>query len=292
MPFVETPEFQSGILPFLIGLVGTIILAAVARLRGVGWVSIVLPVGYLLTYWAVEGIPGFLPVASKQKVFYLVLLAGVLAMLLHAMGASRRFVIGAGVIWSAVALVWLTERQIASADASLIITLIVLLLLSALILFLLSGEQEGAGALQPGAALLVAGFAAGIVSLQGAFIGMAQLSIAIGALLGGYLLVAFGIFLRSGGTFRFGPLGALGLGAAWLAGVYVMVLFADRVNRWALLLVAASFLLMPLASRLRSTRPGALGRAVQVILFGAIVAIPSIGAAIWVLATGTADSGY
>lgn len=312
MPFLQTPEFQSGILPFLTALVGTFLFALVVRTSGnrpsaAGWTAIILPTGFLLTYWVLEGIAGFPPVASKQKVFYLAALATAAGLVLHLAGARTRAVTAAGLVWSLVALVWLTERQIGSAGLSLIVTLVILAAASVVVFAALGaadrapatgtaeatdGATHHPGALQPGGGLMVAAFAAGIVSLQGAFIGMAQLSVAVGALLGGYLLVAWILYLAAGRAMRFGPFGIIGLGGAWLACVYVMVLFAGQMNLWALALILLTFLLIPVAARLRSRRDGALGRALQPVFFGAIVAVPAIAAAIWVLATGAESSGY
>lgn len=307
MPFTQTPEFQSGILPFLIALVGAAVLRLVGGQRGWLPVALVLPIGFLATYWAVEGIAAFPPVASKQKVFYLAAGAGLAGLMLHLARAGAKTTIAVGIGWAVVALIWLSERQIAGADTTLIATLVALAAASGIVFATLTSAgrapqptgtestgaaSSGMGALQPGIALMVAAFAAGLISLQGAFIGMAQLSVAVGALLGGFLLVAWIIYLRRGATIPFGPLGVLGLGGSWLACVYVMVLFAGQVNVWALALLLATFLLVPLAARLPSARPGVVGRGLQTILFGAVVALPAIAAAIWVLATAAESSGY
>jgi len=86
---IQNPVFQTVVAPFTVAL----ILAAVLRLVGgsgcgAAIMGIAIAVGFLVGYGLFEGVPSFPPLASKQKVFYLAALGGLVGLALDLKGSQ------------------------------------------------------------------------------------------------------------------------------------------------------------------------------------------------------------
>ena len=303
--FWQSPEVQGGGIPFVVALLLVVAVRVVGgREAGGRFAVAAVPAVFLVAYALLEPV-SWPPVASKQKVFYiaaLALAAGVGAALLKA-GRAPTLAITAA--FAVIALGWLAIRTLSAGPAfGDLATLVILILASVFLVWrLLAAETEPTGTAEPDgiedrrrwihapAVLLVLSFAAGLISLAGAFIGMAQLAIGLGAILGGYLLVSYVGFVRSDEPLRFGVIGAIGAGGAWLTCVYVMVLFAGAVSRPALAILILAVLADPIARKVRIAN-GRQARIVQPILHGAIVAVPAVAAVVYAFAMADSEPGY
>ena len=298
--FWQSPEVQGGVIPFAIALVLALaIRLGAGRTWGPRLAVLGAALGFLAAYWLLESVT-WPAVSSKQKVFWLAALAVVLGVLLELGGGRRGTTLVAGHIFPLVALLWLAWRQIERGPSSdLLIILVVLYVASLVVLWMLvsamaSHDHEaryGGGHINAAALLLLGGFAAGAISLFGAEIGMAQLSVAIGAVLGGVLLPSYLMYLSRGEALKFGPIGIIGVGGAWLTCVYVMVLFGSSVSFIALAVLLLTFLLTIVARRIR-VGESAAARLLEPLLFGAIVAIPAVAAVVYVVLTAEPETGY
>ena len=303
---LQDPAVQGGVIPFALGLALTVVLRfGGGAAQGARFAPLALGLAFLAAYWVLEGIAPFPPVASKQKIFYLAILAVAAGLALEATGASRKATVAVAIAFPLIALLWLAQRPLFGAPTlALIVKLAILYAASLLVFWRLdaasraghgarddTAHTEPAAGLRAPSMLLVSAFAAGIISLFGAFIGLAQLSIATGAILGGYMLVNYLLSVRAGTAFPFGPIGVIGVGGAWLVCVYVMTLYGQSVNKGVLAGLLLGFLLDPIARRARVGRATA-ARVLNPLFYGAIVAIPAVIAAAAVLATAEPDSGY
>lgn len=229
----------------------------------------------------IEGMPVFPPVAGRQKLPFA--LAG-LALLFLVLGFVR---LRAGrlssallvFVASAVPAGWIGYRLLAAAPAKAGAALAILLFFAAMA-FLFQRPAEGSrpGGSSPLIGLLFVLIATAIVSVTGGYIGMAQLSGALAAVTGGWLLVAYGAFLR-GDDSALSP-AALPL-QAWLvlAGLFMVLtlLFAPSASLVALFLTA-----LPLVVALWLERsagfPAGLPRAFRPLLSGLLAGLPALAA--------------
>jgi hypothetical protein len=290
-----SPEFLGGVVPFGVALVVAIALRALG-LRTLAIVGV--PVAFLAAYYLVIPV-GWPAIQPQVQAFFLAAGALLLGLVAAALGLARALIWIVGILFAVGALAWLVFRLVTAGTPSvtMIVTLVALVLAAGLILWSLTivetndlGEDgDDAKAIFPAAMLLVASFSLGIISLSN-YISGAQAAIALGAALGGYLLVSFILFVFSGTALRFGPIGRLGAGGAFLAVLFVTVLFSEP-NKIALGILMLVFVAGPLIRGL-TVRAGAFGRFLTAILFGAIVAIPAAAAAAFVLLTAAPSSGY
>jgi hypothetical protein len=298
--FWQSPEVQGGVIPFATALV----LALAIRLAGgQTWgprlAILGAALGFLAAYWLLESVT-WPAVSAKQKVFWLAALAVLLGVLLEVAGGRRAGTLVVAHLFPLVALLWLAWRQIERGPSSeLLIALVALYVASLVVVWMLDSAmsshdhdaRHGGGHVNAAALLLLAGFAAGAISLFGAEIGMAQLSVAIGAVMGGVLLPSYLLYLARGEALKFGPIGIVGVGGAWLTCVYVMVLYGSSVSFPALAVLLLTFLLNIAARRIR-VGESAAARLLEPVLYGAIVAIPAVAAVVYVVLTAEPETGY
>jgi len=300
---LQDPAVQGGVLPFIFGLV------FVFAFRGLGgapggrrWAILGAALAFLPAYLILEGVAPFPPVASKQKLMYLAIVAIALGFVLEIGVAGRVAVRVLAALYAAGALAWLAANTLSRGPSTMDwIELAVLWVAGTLVLWFLDqaarpdggdrDDESTRGGVHAPSLLLVAALAGGAVSLLGAFIGFAQLSIAIGAIFGAFMLVNYVGYVRTGQTLGFGPIGVLGAGGAWLAGVYIAALFGGDVDPWALGCLALIFPADQIARRL-SVGPSVGGRAMEPLIYGVIVAIPAIAAVIVAAQNMPAQSGY
>lgn len=261
--------------------------------------AIVAPgLGFLLAYYLVEG-ADWPAVASKQKVLWIAAAAVAVGLLVQLVCRRGLMALAAASLVALASLAWLDWQRLTGAPGTdRILTWAILYAAALLALWsLYATARDGTASDRPAAEadtgrggifapllLMIAAFPAGVISLFSAFIGMAQASIAIGAVLGGYLLVAYPYHVATGRSFAFGAGGLAGIAGAWIACVFVMALFGFSMNRVALAILLLSFPVALVARRVR-VGTGRTGRVLEPILFGAIVAIPAVAGATYAILT-------
>jgi hypothetical protein len=299
---LQNPAVQVGLLPFAVAfvLVVAIRFGGGARL-GPRFAMLGPCVALVAAYWVLEGQPPFPPVGSMQKLPYLIVLAIGAGVALDAAGAGRTTVKGVAALFTAATVLWLAQRKLlAGPDIAFILRLLVLWVAGVVTLWLLEhaaqtatlrGENaEAKGGLNAPALLMVAAFATAAVSLFGGFSGMALLTVAIGAALGAFVLVGYLLFVFSGRTLAFGAMGVIGLGGAWISGIYVAALFGGDVDKVALAVLAAVFVADLFARRVR-LGDGAGARITEPLLYGIIIILPAAVAAGLAFASYNSDPG-
>lgn len=233
----------------------------------------------LVIYWLVEGLPPFPPLAVKQKLGYLFLAGGLIGLA----GATllgtktRRFAVAIGA--SLIAVPWLGAARLASGDMGplLLAFLIAALAGAGTALSMRTGRDLAPEApfLVPAAMLLTAASGA-VLSLLGAFIGMAQVLGAFAALAGGYLLVCITMLILKR------PVPDLFAGGAGFAATFavtaallVTALLAPSADPLTLILATLTFG-MPFAyEKWFAPRVPAI-RLLRPFIAGTVIAIPAI----------------
>ncbi len=300
---LQNPAVQGGVLPFAAAFV----LVVVIRFGGGGTIGprfaiLAVCLSFAGAYWLLEGTPPLPPVSAKQKLAYLAAIAIVLGFLLDAYRAETTGVRAVTAFFPLGAVLWLAERKLfASPSVDFILLVLGLWLAAVLSLWLLEFAARTAhlridtpaerGPLDAATVLMVAAFAAGVISLFGAFIGLALVSVALGAGLGAFMLINYLHYLVAGRSLKFGAIGVVGLGCSWFAGIYVMALFGGDVSIGALAVLILVFIADLFARHIR-VGSGLGGRILQPLLYGAAVALPALAAVGLAYITKTPDAGY
>lgn len=280
---LANPIVKVAVLPFAVGFLCALALRGLrASTRVTG---LALGIAFCGLFLMLEGLPPVVPIAAKQKLAYLVLLAVVLGVGLVPLVKDLRLRGAMAAAFLLLSLVWLGWRKIAGQPTPELFLLLLAFWLAGTAV--LTGASWLAGRSSPGGGaetmsapilLLVAALASSLVAILGAYIGFSQHAGALGALLGGYLLVEFLLFAVTGkASDGFGAEAVFALGGSWLAGLAVAILFARDVSLPAVGLVALVFAMAPLAARL--TKKMKVGRdmtrrLLAPVLYGAIVALP------------------
>ncbi len=300
---LQDPAIQAGVLPFAIALVAVVVIRfGGGRTIGARFAPLAVCFAFVAVYAVLEGAPPFPPVASKQKLAYLAAIAIVLGFLLDAFRAETTAVRAVAAFFPLGAVLWLAERQLfGSPSVDFILLLLALWLAAVLSLWLLEfaartehlriDDAAEKGGLDAPTVMMVAAFAGGAVSLFGAFIGLAQLSVAIGAALGAFMLVNYLLYVISGRSLKFGAIGVVGIGGTWFAGVYVMTLFGGNVSKAALAILSLVFIADLFARHVR-VGSGLGGRILLPVIYGAIVTLPALVAVGLAYVMRTPDPGY
>ncbi len=299
---LQDPAVTGGYIPLVLGLVLVLLIRlAGGRVHGERWAVLAICIAWLLAYWLLEGIR-WPAVASKQKLFYIVAVAFALGWVLEAIRPRHLWLVVASLAAPALAVYWIAARSLANAkDTWTLLTVVLLWIAGVVVLWRLAansreekdprgGIGDRSGLFAP-SCLLVAALGAAVVFLNGAEIGLTQLNIALGAIVGMYMLVNFVGFVATGRSFNFGAIGIIGGGVIWLACAFVGVLFGSSVSRIALAILLLCFLLDPLARRIRFG-DGRLGRVAQPLCYGAVVALPAIAAVAWSFVVAPPPSDY
>jgi hypothetical protein len=289
----DNPVGQAAVSPFLAALVLTLLLRLILGAGRTRYLPVSgIGVGFLLAYALAVGIPALLPHASTQKIFYIVLIGLVLGIAIDAAGATRRAGHAVAFLLPAAALAWIAQRRFAGLTLEGWAILAALLVASVLVYWRLAASTRGrdeAGqtsvALAPAIMLLITGASLGALALIAASASLAQFAFALAAAAGGHLLVEYVAHVLGFRVGAFGAAGAFGAGGALLAIVYVMGLFTSGLSPISLLLVLCVYLAQAPARAL-ALRVGSdatvLGRAVQPVLFGLVVAVPAVLAVLYV----------
>ncbi len=289
---LQNPIFLGALAPFFLSFV----LSAVLRLAsGPRYAVAAVGLTFLITYYLLLGIPVFPPQASIQKVFYLAALAWVAGLAIDVTHTERAMGHLFSYVFPIIALVWLGWRLITGGASAGDVTAMIVLYAAAILVFWRVAatarsadvETDSRYALLPSILVMVAAMASGFTAVIGASASLAQLALALGFATGGFLFWNYIAHLRQGRTFTFGATGAFGAAGILLVLIDVMTLFATRVSRWALLLVALVFAADLVVRRV--ALEGRWARWLNPVLYGVLDALPAIAAV--VVANVTADPG-
>lgn len=184
------PVIQSSAIPLLVGLVlcgvvgfATRRTAAHRRLAVLG-----VPLAFIAIHGWLAGVPGFPPQGSTAKLFWCVAGGALLAAVLDSFRPPR-WLVGVAVLgWLAGSLYWLLGAVISSPKE--MVYVVVLAALSVWVAFSPdAADERGRGPVVSGGATLSWALALGGVTLVGASSAVVtQLSLALGAVMGGFML--------------------------------------------------------------------------------------------------------
>jgi len=277
----DNPFVEAAALPFLVGIAFGLVLKLPWSARPLAATILVAVVSLVLAGTAF-GVPVWPPNSATQKFFYIICLGIIIG--LGSDWSLRRpaALIMTTILLTAAAFAWLAvgRLRIGGVAEPVIVATIVSALLAVGIIFTLRARVEGAPLehhpfLVPGAVLVVAASTA-IVSMLGAFLGMAQFLGGIAALMGGYCLVGYVALL-----FRRAPVMEWGPGTEFLllyvagAGLILTTLLAPEASASALVILVLSLAGPALIA-------GPLGRflpahrLLRPLAAGFVIAIPSI----------------
>lgn len=291
----ENPFVEAAALPFLVGIAFGLVLKLPWSARPLV-ATILVAVVSLVLAGTVFGVPAWPPNSATQKFFYIICLGIIFGL---GSGWSLRrpaALIVTTILLIAAAFAWLAVGRllIGGVTAPVIVAAIVSALLAAGIIFAIRARVEGAPLehhpfLVPGAVLVVAASTA-IVSILGAFLGMAQFLGGIAALMGGYCLVGYVALL-----FGRAPAMEWGPGTEFLllyvagAGLILTALLAPEASASALIILVLSLAVPPLLA-------GPLGpflpahRLLRPLAAGFMIAIPSIIAVLVAVAQSSSSN--
>jgi hypothetical protein len=256
-------------------------LGAGSSIRPVALTAFLLPLTAALASVMIEGFPALPPVAAKQKLPVILSAAGLVFAFLAVAVKDRagRSVVAAVTVLSLAAPAWWLGRNVLAANQTKAITLAVVLVIIAVELYLVSirkSRTEQPASLSLPAAVLASVIATAITALSGGYIGMGQMSGAVAAVVGGWILVRFVAFLR-GNDSAFRTSGMSAFAFVWTGAAMIMmtVLFAPAASTSALafsVLPVAAFLLFRNASVGFERQP----RFLRPLISGALMAAPAI----------------
>jgi hypothetical protein len=291
----ENPFIEAAALPFLVGIAFGLVLMLPWPARPVT-ATILAAAIIIVLAGGVFGVPVWPPNAALQKFFYIICLGIIIG--LGADWTLRRpaELIVTTILLAGAAFVWLAagRLRIGGVSEQVIVAAIVSALLAVGIIFTIRARVEKAPLahhpfLVPAAVLVVAASTA-VVSMLGAFLGMAQFLGGIAALMGGYCLVGY-VALIFGRT----PVMEWGPGTEFLllyvagAGLIVTTLLAPDASVAALITLALSLAGPALIA-------GPFGRFMPAhrlllpLAAGLVIALPSIIAVLVAVAQSSSSS--
>jgi hypothetical protein len=285
----DNPFVEAAALPFLVGIAFGLVLKLPWSARPLA-ATILVAVVSLVLAGTTFGVPVWPPNSATQKLFYIICLGIVIG--LGSDWSLRRpaALIVTTILLTAAAFAWLAagRLRIGGIAEPVIVAAIVSALLAAGIIFTIRARVEGAPLehhpfLVPGAVLVVAASTA-IVSMLGAFLGMAQFLGGIAALMGGYCLVGYvALLLGRAPVMEWGPGTEFLLLYVAGAGLILTTLLAPEASASALIILVLSLAGPALIA-------GPLGRflpahrLLRPLAAGFVIAIPSIIAVLFAVA--------
>ncbi len=296
---LQNPLVTGVVTPFLLSLLVLCILrVTLGPLLGSRFAVSAAGVAFIIAYVLLLGVPPFLPTASMQKIFHLAVIGLVAGILIDATHTERAAGHALSYIFPVAAILWLGWRLLFSQPSVAdMVTMLTLYAASILVLWRVAAMGRAADvaadarhALSPSILILVAAVGAGLIALFGASASLSQLALALAVAVGGYLLWHYVGYLRHGPPLAFGATGAFGAAGVLLVVIYVMALFATRVSRWALLLLALVFAADFVARRV--ALQGRSARMLNPVLYGVLVAVPAVAAVAVAAFTADTGSGY
>jgi hypothetical protein len=234
--------------------------------------------GLLLAFVQLRGAPSLPPNSAPEKLFYLILLAGLIGVALDLLG--RPLLIGrlASVLFPAICLAWFSLRPLlAGPDVGLLIKLALMWAGAAIVLWQICVATARGGSLA-GAILIIATAigAAGVAALA-PFIGVTLLCASVAAVAGAMALWAYGVRLLAGAPMTIGATSLLGAAGGLVATVLLLVLFtASASMAGAALLIAIPFSGLVVERLLLG---GGIGRRIfGPVVLAVVAAVPAAGA--------------
>ena len=276
----QNPVFQAAVAPFLASLVlvGAITLLAGARRSSFGICGAAIAIA--IAYWLALSLPPFPPRAANHKLGYLIALSTLLSFLLANRSWPARFAPALAYLVVIAGLGWIAQSKIAQGQF-LEVALVIGVALAAIVGLSLRRDEP----VDNGVAVLVAAVAVAGIAFLAPSASLAQLSGAIAAATGGFLLWTW-------------PRRRLDLSEAGLMAVAVpLVLVAGQASLYsrandAALLVAAAIAFAPAIRAIIARSPALAADTLRPIATGVTAAIIAAAALAIAFINQTGQSAY
>ncbi len=279
--WLADPIFQSVVAPLLVAAVLTGGLGfGLGKTIGPRIAAAAIPIGFLVSYWATVGWPAFPPVASNQKIVYLILFGAVIGVMFDLVQRADLMRWLGPVVWSGAIAGWMGWRMITTPSIPGLATISALWLAGAIVLYA-SRVTRGSGSV-PAVMLLIAAIGVSLIALIGSSASFAQLSGGLAAATGGFMLWNW-----PKSRFSFEWAGALGGMGALLSLVAALVLFTDA-SKLALILILPMFF----GDRLTARLPRATHPVFAPFVLAAVCLVPVALAVLVAYLSGGGGSGY
>lgn len=280
--FLSDPLTQSALIPLVLGFVLTGLLRFTnGRERGPHVAGASVALTFIISYLLIIGVPPLPPVAAAQKLAYAVTAGLVIGFVIDYRRLPAIFRWVAFGLGMAVVLYWLGADKLLRADTWVLLGVIAVYLGTIVAEWRIeTGRQRE---LEPSVKIFIASLATAGIAHFGDSTSLAQLSGALAAALGGFMLWNWPVHRYAHG----GAL-LLGAGGALASIIYVLVLYTPEANKIALALVLLVFF-ADLAAKRVSLGERAFGRSLRPIVLGLACLLPAVIAV--VIAYFMADTG-
>lgn len=243
--------------PIALPLALTLVLYALGRrvpaLRErAGWAGVCVAAGFAAGYVSLEGLPPWLPVASKQK-FVAIALGALLWPLVAGRVAGPRGPVVAAGLWALAAAAWIGIRRLGDPAALAVCALLAGALVATLVC---TSRLERRGAAVAVAPFIALGAGLSLVALHGASASLSLLSASVAAGAGAIALVAALSELLGGPRLPVGVPARSVFAAVSMAVAAVLIWFTPKAHLGALALIALAPVPALLALRFREGPPG------------------------------------
>jgi hypothetical protein len=240
---LNNPIFQAVIGPFAVAF----LVIGASRLVGCRTGSEVLAglgvaAGLLAAFFQLRGIPPLPPNSAPEKLFYLIVLAGLIGVALDLLGHPPRIGRLAFLLFPVICLAWFNLRPLlAHPDVGLLMKLALMWAGAAIVLWQICVANARGGALAGAVLILATAVGAAGVAALAPFIGVTLLCASVAAVAGALALWAYGVRLLVGAPMTIGATSLLGAAGGLVATVLLLVLFTDVSTAGAAFLVAVPF---------------------------------------------------
>jgi len=276
---VNNPVFQAVIVPFVVAFL------VIGASRLVGWrtgsevlAGLSVAAGLLMAFVQLRGTPSLPPNSAPEKLFYLIVLAGLIGVALDLLGSPPLLRRLAFVLFPAICLTWFSLRLLLSRpDIGLLIKLALMWAGAAIVLWQICVATARGGALAGAILILATAVGAAGVAALAPFIGVTLLCASVAAVAGASALWAYGARVLVGPPMTIGATSLLGAAGGLVATVLLLVLFTPSVSTaGAAFLIAVPFAGVVAEPLLLS---GGIGRRVfGPVLMTVVAAVPAAGA--------------
>jgi hypothetical protein len=199
--------------------------------------------GLLTAFVQLRGIPPLPPNSAPEKLFYLIMLAGLIGVALDLLGHPPGIGRLTFVLFPAICLTWFNLRPLlAHPDVVLLIKLALMWAGAAIVLWLVWVANARGGALAGAILILATAVGAAGVAALAPFIGVTLLCASVASVAGALALWAYGVRLLVGAPMTIGATSLLGAAGGLVASVLLLVLFTDSASTaGAAVLIAVPF---------------------------------------------------
>jgi hypothetical protein len=279
---IAHPAVQSGILPLACAFLLTAVLRSIGgKRRGTRIASGAIGAALLTSSVLVLGLPVWPAHTGMQKFFYLAAGGLLLGLALDLRGTSSHRSLLAGLLWMAVAFVWLAWPQL---DRPYTLWLLAGICLAGVTIIVRVSNRPNCDTSAPIMFLLASASLACIAFVSGS-VSIAELGFALAAAFGGFLLWNW-----PQPRYPFAAAGLLGGGIAVLALAFLVVLLTDATP-WVLTPLLLIFFLDSLAHRLPAGA-GLLRQSLQPVYLTVLGAVAGALAVLVAWYGGQSDSLY